>query len=103
MYKRLISSVIGCMFVITSHAKVNVHSEFQRNIKGFAEIRVHNKMIETLACYIALDGHKRKFVLPIGTVSSWYTAGDVRFNYSSFSTWCDFLSLHPEYEKYRTR
>ena len=71
----------------------------QRNAQGFAEVQVNNDTMEILLCYVAIDGHKIKFRLMPLQPSQWYTATDTRFNYKNFSIWCDYLSLHPEYQQ----
>lgn len=73
--------------------------QHQRNIKNLAEIQVTNQTIETLICYVAIDGHKVYFRLLAQQPSQWYKATDTRFNSSHFSTWCDYLSSHPRFKK----
>lgn len=72
--------------------------QHQRNIENLAEIQVTNQTVEHLICYVAIDGHKIFFRLQGLQPSKWYKATDSRFNYSHFSTWCDYLSLHPKYQ-----
>ena len=69
----------------------------KRNGQNLAEIQVTNQTIDPLICYVAIDGHKIYFRLPARQPSVWYKATDPRYNYSNFSTWCDYLSLHPQY------
>ena len=69
----------------------------QRNDQNSAEIQFKNNTLETLICYVAIDGHKIYFRLPANQPSTWYNATDPRYNFSNFSTWCDYLSLHPRY------
>ena len=73
--------------------------QHQRNDKNLAEIQVTNQTIETLICYVAIDGHKIYFRLQPQQPSQWYKATDTRFNANHFSAWCDYLSLHPRYQK----
>jgi len=82
---------------ILAAPKVTV--KHQRNGKNLAEIQLTNHTIEKLICYVAIDGYKIYFRLPPQRPSQWYVATDVRFNHSNFSTWCDYLSLHPKYQK----
>ncbi len=70
---------------------------YQRNAKNLAEIQVTNQTIKKLICYVAIDGHKKYFRLQPKQSSQWYKATDTRLNYNNFSTWCDYLSLHPKY------
>jgi hypothetical protein len=90
------------IFSITSivHAKPKTKTMYGHNADGFAQVKIKNNTTESLACYIAIDGYKIKFRLPALRQSKWYTATDKGFSYSNFSTWCGFLSLHPEYAKY---
>ena len=71
----------------------------QRNIKGFAEIQVMNDTMENLICHVAIDGYKILFRLKAIESSKWYAASDIRFNHTNFSVWCDYLALHPKYQK----
>ncbi|MCJ8295199.1 MAG: hypothetical protein MJK15_12390 [Colwellia sp.] len=71
----------------------------QRNVKGFSEVQVSNATMENLICHVAIDGHKILFRLKAIETSRWFTATDVRFNHSNFSVWCDYLKLHPKYQK----
>lgn len=75
--------------------------EHGRNIDGFARVRINNLITKELACYVAIDGYKVKFRLPALNSSRWITATDTQFNHSNFSTWCDYLTLNPDYKKYR--
>ncbi|MEH6596545.1 MAG: hypothetical protein V7736_13475 [Colwellia polaris] len=68
---------------------------------GFARIKIKNETFEPLACYVAIDGHKVKFQLQGQSSSRWISATDKRFNYQNFSTWCDYLELHPNYKAYQ--
>jgi hypothetical protein len=81
------------------NASPNVMVKHQRNAKNLAEVQIINQTIESLICYVAIDGHKIRFRLPARQPSKWYKATDERFNHTNFSTWCDYLSLHPEYQK----
>ena len=107
-FKQFISSchylalmaISAALFSVESFAKPKFKSHFGFNIHGFARIQVKNETTKDLACWVAIDGHKKKFRLPALTMSQWYTATDKRYNYQNFSTWCDYIDLHPEYQKY---
>ncbi|MBL4941193.1 MAG: hypothetical protein JKY81_05955 [Colwellia sp.] len=71
--------------------------QYQRSVKNIAEIQVTNQTNEALICYVAIDGHKMFFRLQALQPSQWYRATGPGFNYNSFSTWCDYLFLHPKY------
>lgn len=71
----------------------------QRNENNLAEVQVINQTTEALICYVAIDGHKIRFRLLPRQPSIWYRATDPRFNNNNFSTWCDYLSLYPKYQK----
>jgi hypothetical protein len=81
------------------YASPKILIKHNRNAKNLAEIRVINQTQKKLICSIAIDGHKIYFHLVPKQPSKWYTATDVRFNFSNFSTWCDYLLLHPKYQK----
>ncbi|WP_448567747.1 hypothetical protein [Thalassotalea ganghwensis] len=82
-------------------AKPHISMLFGKTAQGYIQARIKNETTEMLACYIAIDGYKRKFRLSGGMTSQWYTATDKRFTYTSFSSWCDYLDLYPEYKKYK--
>lgn len=89
---------IFLVFSISASAFPKIMVQHQRNNENLAEIQVTNKTAETLICYVAIDGHKLFFRLQPQQASLWYKATDPRFNHNQFSTWCDYLSLHPKYE-----
>ena len=86
----LSASVIAMPKILVKH---------KRSLDNFAQIQVVNETAEKLICHIAINGQKVKFRLNARQHSKWYKATDTRFNYKNFSTWCDYLSLHPEYKK----
>jgi hypothetical protein len=86
----------------TVQAKPKTKTIYGRSLDGFARVKIKNNTTESLACYVAINGFKVKFRLLALRESKWYTATDTRFTYKNFSTWCDFLTLHPEYLKYKT-
>ncbi|MDX2369872.1 MAG: hypothetical protein QNK36_15965 [Colwellia sp.] len=81
------------------YAAPNVMVKHDRNAKNLAKIQIINQTTEKLICYVAIDGHKIYFRLPARQPSKWYAATDERFNHTNFSTWCDYLSLHPKHQK----
>ena len=100
----IIAFFTAFILVITNmvHAKPKTKTIYGRSLDGFSRVKIKNNTTNNLACYIAIDGFKVKFRLLALRESRWYTANDKRFNYRNFSTWCDFLALHPEYLKYKT-
>lgn len=98
-----LAAVIGLLYffiAVDVSAKPKYKSFFGYSLQGFARVQVKNETSTDLACWVAIDGHKIKFRLPALNTSQWYTATDKRFNYQNFSTWCDYIDLHPEYQKY---
>jgi len=87
------------MFSISVSALPKFLVEHKRNAKNLTEIKITNQTIEALICYVAIDGYKVFFLLQPQQPSKWYKATDPRFNYNNFSSWCDYLSLYPEYQK----
>ena len=81
------------------YAAPKVMVKHHRNANNLAEIQIINQTIKKLICYVAIDGHKIYFRLPAEQPSKWYVATDERFNHTNFSTWCNYLSLHPKYQK----
>jgi len=102
--KNLLTIIFFAVFVLfvtnMVQAKPKTKTIYGRNLDGFPQVKVKNNTTESLACFVAIDGYKVKFRLPASGQSKWYTASDKRFSYKSFSTWCDFLTLYPEYSKY---
>lgn len=88
------------LVTIVAHAAPRVMVKHQRNIKDFAEIQVTNQTTKKLICYVAIDGYKIHFRLPARQPSKWYAATDKRFTHANFNTWCDYLSLHPRFQKH---
>lgn len=74
---------------------------FGESSSGFVQVKIKNETSIALACYVAIDGHKAKFKLQPRSTSRWFTSTDKRFNYQHFSTWCDYLDLHPHYQAYQ--
>jgi len=105
MKNSLIIIVIAAFILLITnnvHAKPKTKTIYGRSLDGFPRVKIKNNTTESLACYVAVDGYKVKFRLQALRESKWYTATDKRFNYRNFSTWCDFLTLHPEYLKYKS-
>ncbi|MGB1199639.1 MAG: hypothetical protein ACPG46_11360 [Thalassotalea sp.] len=73
---------------------------FEKTAAGFIKAKIRNETAEQLACYIAIDGHKKKFRLSGQMESKWYAATDKRFTHKNFSTWCDYLEFYPQYQHY---
>jgi hypothetical protein len=94
--------IFWCCILLTVstalYAAPKVMVKHQRNAQNLAQIQITNQTIKKLICYVAIDGHKIFFHLPARLPSQWYVATDVRFNHTNFSTWCDYLSLHPKYQ-----
>ena len=92
--------LVFCFFSTISVAKPHIYVEHGHTLNGFAKVRVSSEEAEMLACYVAIDGYKIKFKLMARQSSQWYQATDKRFNHTNISTWCDYLSKHPEYNNY---
>ncbi len=84
---------------IPLHAAPKITVKHNRNAQDLAMIQITNQTIKNLVCYVAIDGHKIYFRLPARLQSKWYSATDTQFTHMNFSTWCDYLSLHPKYQK----
>jgi len=74
---------------------------FGESLNGFSRVRIKNETFVPLACFVAIDGYKTKFQLRAKSTSRWITTTDKRFNYRNFSTWCDYLEIHPKYNAYQ--
>lgn len=74
---------------------------FDKTPNGFVKAKIKNETFEELACYIAIDGYKKKFRLSGQMESQWVVATDKRFSYINFSTWCDSIEFYPQYKQYK--
>lgn len=99
MLRKTFIFFIVLLLTTNAFAMPKIAVKHQRNVNGFAELQVSNSTMENLICYIAIDGHKTFFRLKAIESSKWYTATDIRFNHINFSVWCDYLKLHPKYQK----
>lgn len=82
------------------YSKPRTKVTFGHSLNGFARVQIKNETPKDLACWVAIDGFKKKFRLPALTSSQWVTANDKRYTYANFSTWCDYIDLHPQYRRY---
>lgn len=98
-FKYFCATLILISPLLMASPKITV--TFGESLDGFARIKVRNETFIPLACYVAIDGHKVKFQLSAKASSTWITSTDKRFNYKNFSTWCDYLEIHPQYKAYR--
>jgi hypothetical protein len=96
----LVSIIIFLLMSNTATAAPKTKVTYGKSLDGFSRVKIRNETSRDLACYIAIDGYKLKFRLPALRQSKWYTATDKAFSYRNFSTWCDYIDLHPEYKKY---
>lgn len=87
-------------FSFDTLALPKVRIDHGKNPQGIPRVSIYNETSLTLACYVAIDGYKKKFVLQPFNSSRWYSATSNLYNHSHFSTWCDSLEFHPEYKKY---
>ena len=94
----MLSSLLISLVV---ESKPKTTTLFDKTPNGFVKAKIKNETFEELACYIAIDGYKKKFRLSGQMESQWVTATDKRFSYTSFSTWCDNIEFYPQYKKYK--
>ena len=87
------------LFSVSALAMPKITVKHQRNALGFAQVQVSNDTMENLICHVAIDGNKVLFRLQAMGYSRWFTATDIRYNHTNFSVWCDYLKLHPKYQK----
>lgn len=88
-----------CLSITQLAAMPKIEVKHQHSQHGFAQVNVTNNTTLNLICSMTIDGHKRMFRLNADKQSKWFTATDKRFNHTHFSVWCDYLSLHPKYQK----
>lgn len=99
MRSKAFAFFIFLLLCTSAFAMPKITVKHQRNVKGLAEVQVSNATMENLICHVAIDGYKVAFHLKAIETSRWFTATDVRFNHTNFSIWCDYLKLHPKYQK----
>jgi hypothetical protein len=81
--------------------KPHTSSVYSKNLDGNIRVKIVNNMARTLACYIAIDGHKIKFrLLPMQT-SKWHSSTHKAYKYTDFSTWCGYIDQYPAYMEYK--
>lgn len=97
---KVLALIISITFSVNTLAIPKITTIYGKNNDGFSRVKIINETTANLACYIALDGRKIKFKLPVRAHSRWYKATDRRFSHTDFSIWCDYIELHPEYEQY---
>ncbi|MGB2739938.1 MAG: hypothetical protein WBC60_05205 [Cognaticolwellia sp.] len=100
---KIIQCFFASLIIISpiSLALPKVTVSFDESLDGFVRVKIQNETFEPLACFVAIDGHKAKFQLLAKSSSRWFRATDKRFNYRNFSTWCDYLDVHPAYRIYQ--
>lgn len=103
MLKQLMVLLMLFGYSVTLQAMPKIEVKTKVNRQGYTQIQVYNETRVTLACYVAIDGNKTRFVLPARNSSLWYQATSKQHNHTHFKTWCDYLTYHPHYEAYRTR
>ncbi len=85
-------------FPVNALPKINV--EHNTSMQGVPSVRVTNETTLVLACYVAIDGYKKKFVLQPFGISQWFSAASNAYQHTNFSTWCDSIEFYPKYRKY---
>ncbi|XQW85091.1 hypothetical protein ACOYR1_18505 [Thalassotalea piscium] len=94
-------TLLSWCFTFSVESKPKTTTLFNKTSEGFIQAKIKNETIKELACYIAIDGFKKKFRLAGQMESQWVTATDKRFSYTNFSTWCDAVEFYPQYKKYK--
>jgi hypothetical protein len=88
------------MISFSAVALPKISIEHQRNALDIPRVKVTNETTLTLACYVAIDGFKKRFVLTPFNSSRWYSASSKRYNHTHFKTWCDSIEFYPHYKKH---
>jgi len=89
--KRHLLYFLMFFFSIPSYASPKITVSYEVDQHMFTRVKVKNETRRVLGCYVAIDGHKRKFKLTSLATSKWYKATDTRFNYTDFSVFCDYI------------
>jgi|TARA_R100001377_G_scaffold20890_1_gene11011 hypothetical protein len=96
---KLFALFTALLFSVSALSMPKITVKHQRNALGFSQVQVSNDTMENLICHVAIDGNKILFRLNAIEYSRWFTATDIRYNHTHFSVWCDYLKLHPKYQK----
>ncbi|TWX66397.1 hypothetical protein ESZ36_15440 [Colwellia demingiae] len=96
---KVFALITALLFSVSALAMPKITVKHQRNANGFTQVQVSNDTMENLICHVAIDGNKVLFRLQAIGYSRWFTATDIRYNHTNFSVWCDYLRLHPKYQK----
>lgn len=96
---KIIALTLTIFFCADVSSMPNIVAEKSYSLENYPRLRVKNETNRRLACYVAIDGYKLKFILNAFGMSRWYKATDRRFDHSHFSVWCDYLELHPAYQQ----
>lgn len=96
-----ISFIFLMLFSFNAYALPKINITHDKTAGGIPKIQVTNETALTLACYVAIDGYKKKFILMPFKSSKWYSAISKRYDHTSFRPWCDSIEFYPQYEKYR--
>ncbi len=91
-------SLVIASFSAVSKPKTKV--TYGYSPEGYAQVQIQNESAKQLACWVAINGFKKKFRLSPATTSQWIKASDKSFDYTSFSTWCDDIEFYPRYKNY---
>jgi len=88
------------LFSLPVNALPKINVEHKTNLQGIPSVKITNETTLTLACYVAIDGYKKRFALQPFASSKWFSATSSTYEHTSFSTWCDSIEFHPKYKKY---
>ena len=99
-----IKALLVILLFVTSQIEGKPHtsSVYSKSADGHVRVKIVNKMASTLACYIAIDGHKIKFRLLPLQASKWHSSTNKSYKYTDFSTWCGYIEQYPVYVEYKT-
>jgi hypothetical protein len=89
-YKSLLCKIFFVFFGIISfsiNALPKIHVEHKTNGQGVPSVKVTNKTALTLACYVAIDGYKKRFILQPFNSSKRFSASSNLYDHTNFSTW----------------
>ncbi|WP_440876984.1 hypothetical protein [Thalassotalea sp. PLHSN55] len=100
-YKPIIALLTVAIVAIPAYAMPKITVTKRLNIEGITEVQIYNETRKELACYVAIDGQKRKFRLLPFTSSDWYKSNSPAFKHTDYSTWCDYIEFHPRYKQYK--
>ena len=90
MCRFLLLFLVLITFSISTIASPKIKVNHKRGSDNIAQVQVKNETNSYLKCYVAINGHKKHFVIPPFAPSKWYKARHSKYNSKHFSVRCEY-------------